>query len=82
MVYKKQPVHCEDIQLAMWKYHARITLEHLAHALQQNTSNTSVVLEEFSRLVSSYYIVVSLVIYCISSISFTGASAKDYTVSS
>ena len=41
-----------DILPAMWRYCARITLEHLTHALQQNTSKDLVVLKEFLRLVS------------------------------
>ena len=36
----------------MWRYRARITLEHLTHALQQNTSKDLVVLKEFLRVVS------------------------------
>ena len=36
----------------MWRYRARITLEHLAHALQQNTRKDLAVLKEFLRLVS------------------------------
>ena len=38
----------------MWRYRARITLEHLTHVLQQNTSKDLVVLKEFLRVVSLY----------------------------
>ena len=51
-IYEKIPVHAGDIQPAMWRYRARITLEHLAHALQQSTSKDLVVLKEFLRVVS------------------------------
>ena len=52
MIYEKISVHAGDIQPAMWRYRSRITLEHLAHALQQNTDKTLVILKEFLRLVS------------------------------
>ena len=45
-------MHAGDLQPAMWRYRARITLEHLAHALQQNTRKDLVVLKEFLRLVT------------------------------
>ena len=51
-IYEKLPVRTGDIQPAMWRYCARITLEHLTHALQQNTSKDLVVLKEFLRVVS------------------------------
>ena len=51
-IYEKIPVRTGDIQPAMWRYRARITLEHLAHALQQNTGKDLVVLKEFLRVVS------------------------------
>ena len=36
----------------MWRYRARITLEHLAHTLQQSTSKSLALLKEFLRLVT------------------------------
>ena len=51
-IYEKLPVHTGDIQPAMWRYRARITLEHLTHALQQNNSKDLFVLKEFLRVVS------------------------------
>ena len=45
-------MHAGDLQPAMWRYRARITLEHLTHALQQNTRKDLVVLKEFLRLVT------------------------------
>ena len=36
----------------MWRYRARITLEHLTHALQQSTSKSLALLKEFLRLVT------------------------------
>ena len=57
MIYERTPVHAGDIQPAMWRYRARITLEHLAHALQQNTDKTLVILKEFLRLVSMTIII-------------------------
>ena len=53
MIYEKIPVHAGDLQPGMWRYRARITLEHLAHALQQNADKSLVILKEFLRLVST-----------------------------
>ena len=57
MIHERIPVHAGDIQPAMWRYRARITLEHLAHALQQNNDKTLVILKEFLRLVSMTIII-------------------------
>ena len=52
-IYEKIPVQSGDLQPAMWRYRARITLEHLTHALQQRTIGKGyVILKEFLRLVS------------------------------
>ena len=51
-IYEKIPVRAGDIQPAMWRYRARITLEHLAHALQQSTRKSLALLKEFLRLVT------------------------------
>ena len=51
-IYEKIPVRSGDIQPAMWRYRARITLEHLAHVLQQSTSKSLGLLKEFLRLVN------------------------------
>ena len=51
-IYEKIPVRSGDIQPAMWRYRARITLEHLAHVLQQSTSKSLSLLKEFLRLVN------------------------------
>ena len=45
-------MHAGDIQPAMWRYRARITLEHLTHALQQSTGKSLALLKEFLRLVT------------------------------
>ena len=53
-IYEKIPVLSGSIHPAMWRYRARITLEHLTHALQQKTAERGlVILKEFLRLVSS-----------------------------
>ena len=52
MIYEKLPVCTGDVQPALWRYRARITLEHLAHALQQSTNKSLTLLKEFLRLVS------------------------------
>ena len=51
-IYEKIPVRSGDIQPAMWRYRARITLEHLAQVLQQSTSKSLSLLKEFLRLVN------------------------------
>jgi len=54
-IYEKIPVQSGNIHPAMWRYRARITLEHLTHALQQRaTTKGPVILKEFLRLVSIY----------------------------
>ena len=72
-------MHAGDIQPAMWRYRARITLEHLSHALEQNAGNTFIILKEFLRLVSIVVIRLldsfTIIIYLI-----LGASTEDYTI--
>ena len=51
-IYEKIPVRSGDIQPAMWRYRARITLEHLAHVLLQRTNKSLSLLKEFLRLVN------------------------------
>jgi len=65
----------------MWRYRARITLEHLAHVLQQNISMSLKILKEFLRLVSLAADYTSI----LNSVSLylnLGASIEDYTISS
>ena len=52
MIHEMIPVQAGDIKPAMWRYRARITLEHVAHALEQHPDKTLVILKEFLRLVS------------------------------
>ena len=46
----------------MWRYRARITLEHLSHALQQITGKSLALLKEFLRLVN----IITVVLACLS----------------
>ena len=51
-IYEKIPVQSGNLHPAMWRYRARITLEHLTHALQERTAGRGIViLREFLRLV-------------------------------
>ena len=42
-IYEKIPVQSGNIHPAMWRYRARITLEHLTHALQQRVTTKGLV---------------------------------------
>jgi len=73
MIYEKLPVRTGDVQPALWRYRARITLEHLSHALQQSTNKSLAILKEFLRLVN---ITIPLLINTL--LLNIGTCAKDY----
>ena len=49
----------------MWRYRARITLEHLSHALQQITGKSLALLKEFLRLVNITTVVLACLSICL-----------------